>query len=126
VRTRRRPTGAAEMGPPERLFLLIATSESYAQFTWRCDTSKATEMKTALLMTIFIATAGPVLANPYRTYQYPNQMRWDDSSHINCETVRAYVSQVGLVQARALARAAGMTAGQEWRARRCLAKKDGQ
>ena len=34
------------------------------------------------------------------------------ASHVNCETVRAYVAQVGLVQARNLARAAGMTAGQ--------------
>jgi len=81
-------------------------------------------MKTALLTLIFAAAASPVLANQYRTYEDSNQTQWDESSHINCETVRAYVAQVGLVQARALARAAGMTAGQEWRARRCLVKKD--
>ena len=76
-------------------------------------------MKIALLIMIFVTIASPVLANPYT-----DQTRWDESSHINCGTVRAYVAQVGLVQARALARAAGMTTGQEWRARRCLAKKD--
>jgi hypothetical protein len=43
---------------------------------------------------------------------------------INCDTVRGYVGQVGLVQAKALARAAGMTASQERRASLCLAKKD--
>jgi hypothetical protein len=36
--------------------------------------------------------------------------------------VRAYVSQVGLAQARAMARANGMTAEQERRARQCLAR----
>jgi len=81
-------------------------------------------MKTAVLMLIFATITSPVLANPYRTYQNSDQAQAEGYSHINCETVRAYVAQVGLVQARALARAAGMTAGQEWRARRCLAKKD--
>jgi hypothetical protein len=81
-------------------------------------------MKTALLMMIFVSAASPVLANQYRTYQDWDQTQEGGSSHINCETVRAYVAQVGLVQARALARAAGMTAGQEWRASRCIAKKE--
>ena len=81
-------------------------------------------MKTALLMMIFVAAASSVLANPYRSYRDSDQTQWDQSSHINCAKVRAYVLEVGLVQATALARAAGMTAGQEWRARRCLAKKD--
>ena len=44
--------------------------------------------------------------------------------HMTCETVRAYVSQLGLVQAKALARANGMTAAQEWRAMQCLANRD--
>jgi hypothetical protein len=39
---------------------------------------------------------------------------------ITCEMVRAYVAQVGLVQARADAAAHGMTASQERRARACL------
>jgi hypothetical protein len=77
-------------------------------------------MKIALLMMIIVTTANPVWANPYGS----DQTQWDESSHVDCGTVRAYVAQVGLAQARTLARAAGMTAGQEWRARRCLAKKD--
>ena len=40
---------------------------------------------------------------------------------ISCETVRAFVAQVGLVQARAVALSYGMTASQERHARRCLA-----
>ena len=81
-------------------------------------------MKIALLMMIFVTTASPVLANSYRTYHNSEHAQWNETSYINCGTVRAYVAQVGLVQARTLARAAGMTAGQEWRARRCLARKD--
>jgi hypothetical protein len=81
-------------------------------------------MKTALLMLIFVATGSPVLANPCCAYQNSGQAVRGESSHINCETVRAYVGQVGLVRAKALARAAGMTAWQEWRAQRCLVKKD--
>jgi hypothetical protein len=56
-----------------------------------------------------LATATPVLA---------------DDPQVTCATVRAYVTQVGLVQARAQARAAGMTAAQQRRARQCLASKD--
>jgi hypothetical protein len=81
-------------------------------------------MKIALLATVLVTTVSPVLANPYRTHHDSDQTQWDESSHVDCGTVRAYVAQVGLAQARTLARAAGMTAGQEWRARRCLAKKD--
>jgi hypothetical protein len=44
------------------------------------------------------------------------------TERISCETVRAFVAQVGLFQARVLARAHGMTASQERRARRCLAE----
>lgn len=81
-------------------------------------------MKIALFMMILVTSASPVTANPYRTYHDLDQTQWDEASHVDCGTVRSYVAQVGLVQARTLARAAGMTAGQEWRARRCLAKKD--
>ena len=41
-------------------------------------------------------------------------------AHITCDMVRAYVAQVGLVQARAMAQSAGMTADEERRAKRCL------
>ena len=80
-------------------------------------------MKTALLMMIFIVAASPVLANPYRSY-HSDRAAWGESSYIDCETVRVYVAQLGVEHAKALARAAGMTASQEWRARRCLATKD--
>ena len=39
---------------------------------------------------------------------------------VSCETVRAFVAQMGLDQARAIALAHGMTRSQERRARRCL------
>lgn len=81
-------------------------------------------MKIALFMMILVTSASPVTANPYRPYHDSDQTQWDEASHVDCGTVRSYVAQVGLVQARTLARAAGMTGGQEWRARRCLAKKD--
>jgi hypothetical protein len=41
-------------------------------------------------------------------------------AQITCGMVRAYVAQVGLSQARAMALSAGMTAAEERRARRCL------
>jgi hypothetical protein len=44
-------------------------------------------------------------------------------SHITCEMVRSYVAQVGLMQAKAMAQAAGMTASEERRARQCLANR---
>jgi hypothetical protein len=81
-------------------------------------------MKTALLMLTFVAAASPVLAKPYHAYPNSGQAARSESSHVSCDTVRAYVGQVGLVQAKALARAAGMTASQEQRARRRFAKKD--
>ena len=79
-------------------------------------------MKTALLILILLATGSPLLANPYGAYQRSGRAGRGESSSINCETVRFYVGQMGLEQAKALARAAGMTASQEWRARRCLAQ----
>jgi hypothetical protein len=81
-------------------------------------------MKTALLILFFVAAGNPVSAKPFHAYQNSGRAALGESSHINCDTVRAYVDQVGLVQAKALARAAGMTALQERRASRCIAKKD--
>ena len=79
-------------------------------------------MKSLLLILMFVAIGSPVLANPNSVHQSTGQAAWGESSSINCETVRFYVGQIGLERAKALARAAGMTATQEWRARRCLAK----
>jgi hypothetical protein len=65
-------------------------------------------MKASLLILVFLASAAPASA-------YELQ--------ISCETVRAYVAQVGVMQAKAQARAAGMTAKQERRARQCVVTK---
>ena len=83
-------------------------------------------MKTAPLMLLFVATASPVLADPQRANRgEPSTIaNRGEPSSIACETVRAYVSQVGLAQAKAMARASGMTAVQERRARQCLARAD--
>jgi hypothetical protein len=74
-------------------------------------------MKTALLMLLFVATASPALAGPPRIHR-------GQASSITCETVRAYVSLLGLAQAKAMARANGMTDVQERRAMQCLASGD--
>ncbi len=66
-------------------------------------------MKAVLLMLTLLTPASPALAG---------------EPQITCNQVRAYVTLVGLVQAKANARAAGMTAAQQRRARRCLANKD--
>jgi hypothetical protein len=73
-------------------------------------------MKTALLILLFLATANPVLAGSLRYSRSPPS--------ITCETVRAYVSLLGLAQAKAMARANGMTAVQERKAMQCLARGD--
>jgi hypothetical protein len=65
-------------------------------------------MKAALLMLTLLASARPALAG---------------QPQLTCNQVRAYVTQVDLVQAKAEARAAGMTAAQQRLARRCLANK---
>ena len=72
-------------------------------------------MKTPLLMLLLVVAASPVLADPHRADRA--------ESGVTCDTVRAYVSQVGIVAAKAMARAHGMTAAQERRARQCLARR---
>ncbi|HEY4919725.1 MAG TPA: hypothetical protein VII40_06445 [Xanthobacteraceae bacterium] len=47
----------------------------------------------------------------------------ESHSGITCEMVRAYVAQVGLAQAAAMAQSAGATASEKDRARRCLEQK---
>jgi len=44
-------------------------------------------------------------------------------SGITCEMVRAYVAKVGMGQAIAMAKSAGISAAEEERARQCLAKR---
>jgi hypothetical protein len=78
-------------------------------------------MKKAVLTLTLIAMAGPAWAHGHHSYS-KHQPDWAVPSQITCDTVRSYVSQVGLAQARAIARANGMTSDQERRARRCLAR----
>jgi hypothetical protein len=49
----------------------------------------------------------------------------EQASHagITCEMVRAYVAQVGLAQAAAMAESAGITPSEKARAKRCLEQK---
>jgi hypothetical protein len=79
-------------------------------------------MKAALLTLLVVAGASPAWANHHR--QDVGDSAFGETSMISCETVRSYVRQVGLTQAKAMARANGMTAAQEWRARQCLARRD--
>jgi hypothetical protein len=58
----------------------------------------------ALLTFVLINSAGPVMAQ--------------QTGNISCETVRAYVAQVGVAQAKAMALSAGMTPAQERLVRR--------
>ena len=57
-------------------------------------------MKTTLLMLLFVAAASPALADPHRANRAEPAM--------TCETVRAYVSQMGLTAAKTVARANGI------------------
>ncbi len=70
--------------------------------------------KVLLLGAIALGAAGPMSAQA-KTWQAKT---W----RISCATVRAYVAEVGVVQARAVALAHGMTAWQERLARRCLSE----
>ena len=74
-------------------------------------------MKKTLLVLTFVAVGFPAMANPH------NHGTLERHSNVNCEMVRAYVAQNGLVQAKVMAQAAGMTASEERKARGCLAKK---
>lgn len=65
----------------------------------------------------------------HHPYREPSDQRTDrdkpagSHANITCDMVRAYVAQVGLVEAKAVAQSAGMTASDERRAMRCLDKK---
>ena len=96
---------------------------------------------TALVMLVLFAASCPSIAKPYhghrhvahkthhakhtnRTAENTNRTAVREAhSGITCEMVRAYVAQVGLAQATAMAQSAGITASEKARARRCLAEK---
>src|SRR5258707_2245273 len=86
------------------------------------DLEEGASMKTTLLMLLFVAVTGSAWASSHHAYRTSDHARWSEPS-ITCETVRAYVSQMGVAQARAMARANGMTAEQERRARQCLTRR---
>lgn len=102
-------------------------------------------MKYAALLTLLsFALSCPVMAKSHhlhhihhlhhhhdaaeRTSHHPEHSTAHDTAHashsgITCEMVRAYVAKVGLGQAIAMAKSAGITAVDEQKARQCLAKR---
>ena len=80
----------------------------------------AITMKSALLIVIFMVVSYPAIAK--QRYYHPERAT---TSHprITCEMVRAYVAQIGLAQAKAMAQAAGMTESEEREAVQCLERK---
>ena len=77
---------------------------------------------TALVAGETAATARTGWTHGHRSHHHSRHMGVIEHSAITCETVRTYVSQIGLETARAMARANGMTMVQERQARRCLAR----
>jgi hypothetical protein len=49
----------------------------------------------ALRMCMMTVPSSPVCAKPYHAYQNSGQAARSEPSHISCDTVRAYVGQVG-------------------------------
>jgi uncharacterized protein YneF (UPF0154 family) len=76
--------------------------------------------KTALLISILLAVSHPAIAK--RRY-FHRERATTSHPRITCEMVRAYVAQVGLAQAKAMAQAAGMTESEEREAVQSLEKK---
>lgn len=93
-------------------------------------------MKSVALLTLVLLTASydAATARPYRGHHYigrtthhvnrdvNRETESDSHSGITCEMVRAYVAQVGMAQAVAMAESAGITSSEKERARRCLQK----
>lgn len=76
--------------------------------------------KTVLLTFVLVAASFPAAA---KHHIHHRDRAPSSHSRISCETVRAYVAQVGLAQAKAMAQAAGMTDSEEREAAQCLEKK---
>jgi hypothetical protein len=99
--------------------------------------------RAALLMLVVLTASYSAMAKPYhghrhaartvhhaKTVHHTKIVRHADASSareshsgITCEMVRAYVAQVGLAQATAMAQSAGITPAEKERAKRCLAEK---
>ena len=77
--------------------------------------------KTTLLIFISLAVSYPAIAK--QRHHHHREHPATSHSGITCEMVRAYVAQVGLVQAKAMAQAAGITESEKREAVQCLEKK---
>lgn len=86
----------------------------------------------ALLMLALFIASSPALAKRYHGHRHvvrtlhhhaDRSVERDTHAGITCDMVRAYVAQVGLAQAVAMAQSAGMTSSEKERARRCLTEK---
>ncbi len=78
-----------------------------------------TMKKTALLTLAFVVASYPAVA---KHHFHHGSRATSSHSRISCEMVRAYVAQIGLAQAKAMAEAAGMTESEERAAAHCLEK----
>jgi len=90
------------------------------QKTANHKTWKNTCLQTCLLLSVLVGYSYPAIA---RHHFHHGDRASSSHSRITCETVRAYVAQVGLAQAKAMAQAAGMTEAEEREAAQCLEKK---
>ena len=77
--------------------------------------------KSALLIFISLAVSYPAIAK--LRHHHHREHAAASHSGITCEMVRTYVAQVGLVQAKAMAQAAGITDSEKREAVQCLEKK---
>jgi hypothetical protein len=75
--------------------------------------------KTALLALLLITVSYPAMAR----HRHAERGTPNEQSHVTCDMVRAYVAQVGLAQAKAMAETAGATEADKRRAMQCLEKK---
>jgi len=80
-------------------------------------------MRSTLLALFVFGATSSAWASAHHFQPSAGHADWATPSAITCETVRSYVSMMGVAQARALALANGMTDTQERRARRCLATR---
>ena len=85
---------------------------------------------TVSLALVLLTASFPAMAKTHHGYHHTAHkahhaepsVAHDSHPGITCGMVRAYVAQVGLNQAIAMAKSAGISASDEERARRCLAK----
>jgi fatty acid desaturase len=77
--------------------------------------------KAGLLFLILVAASYPAVAK--HNHHHHRERTTSSPPRVSCETVRSYVAQIGLAQAKAMAQAAGMTESEERQALQCLEKK---